>query len=156
MPGGCSRSPNLFFLGKGSGEVNGIEPLGSQGSGPSWCQGRSNFPRSAQFQALGTWEEHLFWGGHHRTRKPLLQVRHMHKWFPGSGSWSWNWKRQVEVPLPPRSPVLRLRVKQRRKTTSSAEWRSKRGGFKSTMRQFGKLKFRISRAGLYIRAYGLL
>lgn len=64
----------------------------------------STVPGLAQFQALGTWEdwgEYLCLGRHHRTGKPLLQVRHTLKWFPKSGSWSYNWKRQVEVPLSP-------------------------------------------------------
>lgn len=42
------------------------------------------------------------------------------------------------------------------KLLGSAEWRSKRGGFKLNMRQFGKLTFRISCAGLCVGVYNLL
>lgn len=152
MPGGCSALPT-FIPWEGQREVNGVESLGSQGSDLL-----AVLPGLAQFQAFGIWRDrggHLL-GGHRRTRKLLLRDRNMLKRFPESRSWSWNWKWQVELPLPTNHPSWGCEWNRDIKTTWCAGWRSKRGGFKSTRRQFGKVKFRISFAGLYVGVHKLL
>lgn len=117
------------FPGKGSRKSMGLSPWAFRGLVHSQCKERSSFPGLAQIQAFGTWGDtgrHLL-GGHCHTRKPLLQDRHMLKWFPESRSWPWNWEWQVEVPLPTNHLS---RGYEWNRDVKTAGWRSKRGGFK--------------------------
>lgn len=144
--------------GKGTGKSMGLTLWVLRSLVLSRWKGNSSFPVLAQFQAFGTWGDragHLL-GGPRHIRKPLLQDRHMLKWFPESRSWSQNWKWQVEVPLPADHSSWGCEWNRDVKTTSSAGWRSKCGGFRLTWRQLGKVKFRISSAGLYVGVHSLL